>query len=62
MKTNPIVSAVRTHAVTHRTSSNYWNRVSRWSPARLESLVGNRNSVENALKAVRQYMRDQLAA
>lgn len=54
-KTNPILRAVRAHATAHK--SPRWNRVARFGDDRLMSIVGNRASVINAMKAVRAYMR-----
>lgn len=55
-KLNPIVKQIRAHATAHK--SPRWNRVARFGDSRLQEIVGNRNSTKNALKAVRQYMRE----
>ena len=51
-----ILKAVRQHASAHK--SPRWSRVARFGDARLAQIVGNRQSAKNALKAVRQYMRE----
>ena len=60
MTKKAIIKAVREHAAAHKCPR--WNRVARFGDARLEAVIGNRNSATNALKAVRAYMRQLEAA
>lgn len=57
MKLSPVAQAVRAHAKAHNVKGSYWARVVKFGDARLATIVGNRNDVTNALKAVRAYMR-----